>query len=115
MGYTYFFQLGTIYQTISEFSLVGLHPCIFCVQQIVTFMLKCGCQSYNIKIFKISCFPLTEVNIIFSGAQRTVKEVQKLLSKQLRILKIAKKFVGGGRNKPFSKTLRRLFLMSLVS
>lgn len=64
--------------------------------------------------FIVHYFQMIRINVIPSGVRRTMRRDQKLLQKQLTVLKIMKA-PGREERELFSKILKRLLLMSSVS
>jgi hypothetical protein len=64
--------------------------------------------------FLVHYFQMIRINLIPSGVQRAMQRDPKLLQKQLKVPKVVKA-LKREENKLYSKILRKLLLMSLVS
>jgi hypothetical protein len=64
--------------------------------------------------FIVHYFQMIRINVILSGVQRAMRRDQKLLQKQLTVLKVMKA-LKREESELYSKILKRLLLMSLVS
>jgi len=64
--------------------------------------------------FIVHYFQMIRINVFPSGVRRTMRRDQKLLQKQLMVLKVMKA-LKREESELYSKILKRLLLMSLVS